>query len=168
MKRALAYFTAACALFWSFAVAGEEPRIKPPRVDELNAIQLPDSAEVVVCAYSNSGKYTFAIFECQSSDRVCYLFRSAEIKDFVCSSSKGIDGKLEPMSHQQVLRFFVVRFRGIANDISHQKWRPDVVDEALGPLEPVGGDDAKAVGMYSLFYDGYASAMEEVLAASEK
>lgn len=161
MKRVRNFFIAVIVLSCTVAMASQQPSIKPPSAEALSAVQLPKSAEVTVCAFSNTGNYTFAIFECKAGSRVCYLFRSEEINDFVVGPTGG-------MSRTEILKFFSVRFRGIANDISHQKWRSDVVDEVIGPLRPPDADSAKTYVLLALSYDGYASVMEEVRAAQGK
>jgi hypothetical protein len=141
----------------SGVVARPEPATMPPTIADLKAVHIEGTAEVKVVVSGNRGKQAFAIFQCKSRSRVCYLFRSDEIMDEMCSSAQKQPGELELLTKKQVLEFFILRFKGIANDLAHQKWRTDVMPAPIGP------DDEKRIGLYSIIYSGYASAMEEAL-----
>lgn len=152
------------AVFLATAVAVcAEPVANPPTMEELRAVGLPGTAKVDVLAFKSSGAYAFVIFECQSSTRVCYLFRSERIADDVCSGRKGQSGEQQLWTKKEVLEFFILRFKAIANDVANYKWRPDV------QLDPPDCDSVKGVLLFAPLYSLYAEAMEQALAdQSEK
>ncbi|MGH8016760.1 MAG: hypothetical protein ACREIA_00450 [Opitutaceae bacterium] len=85
------------------------------------------------------------MFEVTCPDCVCFVFWSAVVQDSV---------SYQFPSEREMLDFFEVRFRGIANDLKHGKKREDVT--AIG-----GGDDRSAV-LLPLVYSGYANAIDAV------
>jgi hypothetical protein len=111
-----------------------------------------------------SENLTFVIYEIIEGRRILYIVKTPTLTDYwVTALSERLDDA-DPttidMVRREAVRFFVVRFSSIANDLDHRRWRPDV---GIQPRSHVNGEVRAAV-MMSINYRRAAA----VLCAEEE
>ena len=112
----------------------------------------PESKITEVVTYGGlrwTNQYAFVVYVVDTDRGACYVFESAVIEDYVVYKFD---------STADMLGFFDLRFKGIANDLNHGRSRPDA---RVGVCNGVDNDMTKA--LKPSIYHGYCTAIEEVL-----
>lgn len=151
MKKILGVLT--CVVFYSLSAKGAEDFS-----DVLKALDPSNQAALGLCSNlkvertisykgtAKAGLSSFDIFHVKCDNGAVYIFRSARICDVV---------KDQFSSKEELLEFFYIRFKGIANDLIYGIERCDVKQQKEWPT------DQREIALMPLVYNGLAKAIQK-------